>query len=155
MVAKNFNEISIYRGLSVENLIMTPVGTIAQFWLGHFFYVKAWKAAIHFHANMDTLIVLGTTAAWGYSIISIIVSLFRDSDEPARTLYEVSIFLITFVLLGRYLENLAKGKTSAAITKLLSLQAETAILLIKNPETDETEVLSEFYFHYFFIGKRD
>ena len=82
--------------------------------------------------------MLGTSAAYFYSILSIIVGMV-DPDFVVTLFFETSTLLITFVLLGRLLKEIAKRKTSQAISKLLSLQPTTAILLIPNEKGELEE----------------
>lgn len=107
-------------------LLATPV----QFYVGKGFYFGAWHALKNRTANMDSLIALGTSAAYFYSVYAV---LFQPELEQY---FEVATILITFVLLGKYLEAIAKGKTSAAIKKLMSLQAKTAIVIRKGKEKE-------------------
>ncbi|KAJ7520894.1 hypothetical protein O6H91_19G028200 [Diphasiastrum complanatum] len=103
--------------------LVTPV----QFVIGSRFYVGAYRSLQHGSANMDVLVVLGTTSAYLYSV----GALFYGAvvGYRATTYFETTSMLITFVLLGKYLEVIAKGKTSEAIGKLLELVPTTAILM--------------------------
>ena len=128
--------IKIWRGLTPLAIVLFVLATPVQFWLGLDFHVRAVKAIRHCSATMDVLVSLGTNAAYFYSIIAIIISLAVPEFE-SDLYFETSVLLITFILLGRYLENVAKGKTSEAITKLMSLQAPTTVLLTLNEETGD------------------
>ncbi|KAG0598266.1 hypothetical protein M758_12G059200 [Ceratodon purpureus] len=103
--------------------LVTPV----QFFLGRRFYIGAYKSLRRKSANMDVLVALGTTAAYVYSVCALFYGAATDMQLP--TYFETSAMLITFVLLGKYLEVLAKGKTSEAIGKLLQLVPTHAVLL--------------------------
>lgn len=103
--------------------LVTPV----QFVLGRRFYVGAYKSLKRRGANMDVLVALGTTAAYVYSVSAVLYGAATGIQLP--TYFETSAMLITFVLLGKYLEVLAKGKTSEAIGKLLQLAPTSALLL--------------------------
>ncbi len=92
-----------------------------QFIIGGRFYLGAWRALKDKSANMDTLVALGTSAAFFYSLW---MSLTHGAH--AHLYYETSAVLVTLILLGKLLEARAKGKTSSAIGKLLELQAKTA-----------------------------
>ena len=98
--------------------LTTPV----VFWSGGTFFAKAWRLAKQRTANMDTLIALGVGSAYGYSL----PALFR---RRGHIYFEAGAAIITFVLLGRYLEERAKGKAGEAIRKLVDLQPQTATLL--------------------------
>lgn len=127
---------SIFRGLTIDGLLTFLFTTPIQFWIGSTFYISAFKSLKHKSANMDVLIVVGTSAAYFYSLISLFIGII-DPNFNVVLFFETSSFLITFVLLGRVLENVAKGKTSDAIAKLISLQPEE-VILIKTTETGET-----------------
>ncbi len=114
----------------VNFLLTTPI----QFIAGYPFYKSALRAARHAKANMDTLIVLGTSAAYFYSV----AATFFLAGYVA--FYDTAALLLTFIILGRTLEAIAKGRTSRAIRKLLDLQAKVAVV-IRNGE--EITVLIE------------
>ena len=92
------------------------------FYSGHAFYVNAWKQAKHFTSNMDTLVALSTSIAFLFSLFN--------------TLYEAATVIIAFVLVGKLMEEKAKGKTSMAIRKLMGLQPKTARILRDGKEED-------------------
>jgi Cu+-exporting ATPase len=105
------------------NLVMFLLTTPIQFIGGYPFYRSSLRGLVHRKTNMDTLIMLGTTVAYVYSVVaSFILTGFM-------TFYDTSAMLITFILLGRWLEAIAKGRTSRAIRSLMDLQPSTAILL--------------------------
>ncbi|MHA2022287.1 MAG: cation transporter [Candidatus Thorarchaeota archaeon] len=109
-------------GISPEilNFILT---TPIQFGTGYPFYKSSLKAARHGKANMDTLIILGTSAAYFYSVAATFIL------EGYVAFYDTAALLITFILLGRTLEAVAKGRTSRAIRKLMDLQAKVAVII--------------------------
>ncbi len=109
-------------GMSPElmNFILT---TPIQFIAGYPFYKSSLRAARHGKANMDTLIILGTSAAYFYSVAA---TFFL---EGYVAFYDTAALLITFIILGRTLEAVAKGRTSKAIRKLLDLQAKVAVVI--------------------------
>ncbi|MBI5414240.1 copper-translocating P-type ATPase [Candidatus Peregrinibacteria bacterium] len=116
--------------IGIISLILTiPV----QFYAGSGFYKGAWSSLKMRTFNMDSLIAIGTSTAFFYSLGNYLVSSFNNfsvlglNGEKVPDLYfETAAFLITFVLLGKWLESKAKGRTSDAITKLMGLQAKTA-----------------------------
>ncbi len=115
-------------GISFKGILLFLLTTPIQFWLGWQFHRGAYKAIMAKYGNMDVLVSLGTNAAYFYSILALISPLFL----PKITLhdfFETSAFLITFILLGKYLEYRAKGKTSEAIKKLMNLQPKTALVV--------------------------
>ncbi|XP_077219867.1 copper-exporting ATPase / responsive-to-antagonist 1 / copper-transporting ATPase (RAN1) [Tasmannia lanceolata] len=104
--------------------------TLVQFVVGKRFYVAAYRALRNGSTNMDVLVALGTSASYFYSIGALLYGAVTGFWSP--TYFETSAMLITFVLLGKYLEVLAKGKTSDAIKKLIELAPATALLLVKD-----------------------
>lgn len=107
-------------------VLATPV----QFVIGWQFYVSAYKALKNGSANMDVLVVLGTSAAYFYSLYLTIDSLKMSGMHHTVELYfETSAVLITLILVGKWFEALAKGRSSDAIRSLMGLQAKTALVL--------------------------
>ena len=108
-----------------------------QLWCGSSFYIGAWKAFKNHTATMDTLIALGTLAAFSYSItVTLNPTFFIAQGLQPEVYYEVSVIVITLILLGKLFENRAKGETSDAIRKLIGLQAKTARVLRDGKESD-------------------
>jgi len=107
-------------------LLTTPV----QFWAGMRFHAAAFSAIRHGTTNMNTLISVGTSSAYLYSIAATFVpQLFLDGGVTPQVYFDTSATIITLILLGRLLEARAKGKTSEAIRKLMGLQAKTATVI--------------------------
>ena len=99
------------------------LSTLVQFIAGWRYYRGAWGALKARTANMDTLIVIGSTTAWGYSTFAV---LFPDL-APSRDLYfDASALILALILVGKYLEEVARGRASDAVRKLLDLQPVTA-----------------------------
>ncbi|PIR44473.1 MAG: copper-translocating P-type ATPase [Candidatus Vogelbacteria bacterium CG10_big_fil_rev_8_21_14_0_10_51_16] len=117
----------------VQLLLATPV----QLWIGLVFYRAAWPALKNRTATMDTLVAIGTSVAYLYSLVITLapeaVSKLGIAPEPY---FDVSTIIIGLILLGRYFEAKAKAGTSEAITKLIGLQAKTARLVKDGMETD-------------------
>ncbi|KAJ9061447.1 Cu(2+)-transporting P-type ATPase [Entomophthora muscae] len=118
-------------GIFLQMLLTIPL----QFGVGWMFYVNSYRALSHNNATMDVLIALGTSAAFFFSIFSILVSMY--SMNPPTCFFETSAMLITFVTLGRYLENRAKAKTSSALSKLMSLTPPMCTLVTLDPPSEE------------------
>ncbi len=107
----------------VQLALATPV----QFWAGWQFYRGAWAMARHRTTDMNTLIALGTSAAYLYSLVATVVpQVFRAGGLAPQVYYETSSIIIVLILLGRYLEARAKGQTSEAIRALLALKPPLA-----------------------------
>lgn len=115
----------------VAALLTLPV----LFWSGSDFFSGAWAALKHRSANMNTLIALGTAAAWAYSTFAILFpAVFPEgTSEP---FYDVVAVVIALVVLGQALELRAKGRTSEALKKLMGLQAKTARVIRDEQEMD-------------------
>lgn len=107
----------------VQMLLATPV----QFIIGRHFYVGAYKALRNGSANMDVLVVMGTSAAYFYSLYQAIVTI--GSHHGPHLYFETSAVLITLIILGKLFEARAKGRSSEAIKKLMGLQAKTATVI--------------------------
>ncbi|MEW6086645.1 MAG: heavy metal translocating P-type ATPase [Chloroflexota bacterium] len=132
--------VPVIRDLSMETIrwawILSAVATLpVLFYSGYDFFTGAWAAFKHRSANMNTLIALGTGAAWLYSTFAIAFpSLFPEgTSEP---FYDVVAVVIALVVLGQALELRAKGQSSAAIKKLLGLQAKSARVIRDGKELD-------------------
>lgn len=120
-------------GLPMPHLLMNPwfqllLATPVQFWIGWQFYVGAYKSLKNKSANMDVLVALGTSAAYFYSLAEAIKTIGNQGYMP-HLYFETSAVLITLILVGKLFEALAKGRTTEAISKLLSLQAKEATVI--------------------------
>ena len=127
------------RALPMEqlNLFALVPATFVQLWGGGRFYRAAWRAARHGAANMDTLIAVGTTAAWGYSaVITLAPQLVMDAGLEPAAYFDSSTLIIGFVLLGRWLEARAKSQAGGAIRRLLALEPPVARRIEGDHESD-------------------
>ncbi|KAH9022104.1 copper P-type ATPase CtaA [Lactarius deliciosus] len=135
---------NIIPGIPLGHLLVAIITTPAQFWVGQKFYRNAYKALKHKSATMDVLVMLGTSAAYFYSLFTLIASAFDpDPNMPPFVFFDTSTMLIMFVSLGRYLENSAKGKTSAALTDLMALAPSMAIIYTDATCTQEKKIPTE------------
>lgn len=117
----------------VQLVLTTPV----VFWCGGSFYRNGWKTLKRHTATMDTLIALGTSAAYLYSLfVTIFPKFFIAQGLIPHVYYEVAAIVITLILLGRLLENRARGQTSEAIRKLIGMQARDARVIRDGKEID-------------------
>jgi Cu+-exporting ATPase len=122
--------------LETLNWLALVPATAVQAWAGGRFYRAAWRAARHGATNMDTLVAVGTSAAWGYSaVVTLAPWIARSAGLEPATYFDSSAIIIGLVLLGRWLEARAKGRTTAAIRGLIALQPETARLVRGDTET--------------------
>ncbi len=112
----------------VWGLIQLGLAAPVQFWVGRRFYRQAWSELVHKSPGMNTLVMLGSSSAFGYSLLALVApSIFPAGT--AHLYFEAAAVIITLVLFGKLLEARAKGRTSAAITKLMQLQVKTARVL--------------------------
>ncbi|MSO89524.1 MAG: copper-translocating P-type ATPase [Rhodospirillaceae bacterium] len=112
----------IDRPLGLPGWLQLALATPVQFWIGGRFYVSAWKALKAGAGNMDLLVALGTSAAYGLSAYLVAAG----ADHRSSLYFEASAVVITLVLLGKYLEGRAKRGTTAAIRALMKLRPDTA-----------------------------
>ena len=119
----------ILPGINLHNLLLLILVTPVQFVGGRYFYIEAFRAIRHGNANMDLLIMLTTTIAYGYSVFVLIWFMLANAKHSPHVFFETPPMLLIFVSLGRWLEHIAKGKTSEALTKLISLQPSDACVI--------------------------
>jgi P-type Cu+ transporter len=131
----------MYLPLPVPMMDLAPLlliaATVVQFWAGGVFYRAAWAAARHGGTNMNTLVAVGTSAAYGYSAF---VTLWPDLAArwgfEYHLYYESAVIVIALILMGRWLEARAKKRTGEAIKALMGLQAKTARVIRDGMEQD-------------------
>ncbi|KAD4384246.1 hypothetical protein E3N88_24414 [Mikania micrantha] len=138
----NWLSYKIHKMLTIGMVSRLVLCTPVQFIIGRRFYVGSYHALRRRSANMDVLVALGTNAAYFYSVYTVIKASLSDKFE-GQDFFETSTMLISFILLGKYLESMAKGKTSDALAKLTDLAPDTACLLTVDNEgtiLSETEI---------------
>jgi len=114
-------------------LLTTPV----QFWAGRHFYQNAWASLKHGSTNMNTLVVVGTSAAYGYSsVLTFFPDLLGHYAAHGGAYYDTSAVIITLILFGKFLEARAKSRAGEAIKKLMGLQPRTARVIRDGNEQD-------------------
>jgi Cu+-exporting ATPase len=118
-------------------LVLLMLTTPVQFWLGWQFYRGAWTAARHGTSDMNTLIAVGTSAAYGYSAVAALApALFVATGQTPQVYFETAAMIISLILLGRFLEARAKGRAADAIRGLLNLQPQTARVVRSEREVE-------------------
>jgi len=123
-----------------EPYLLWALATPVQFWAGLRFYRGAWGALKHKTSDMNTLIAVGTSVAYFYSLIAVVFpSLFAAGMMEPHLYFDTSAMIIALVLLGRFLEARARGQTSEALKKLIGMQPKTA-LVIREGEQREVPV---------------
>lgn len=115
-------------GLYLGDLICLILTIPVQFGIGRRFYISSYKSLKHGSPTMDVLVTLGTSAAFFFSVAAMLVSILIPPHTRPSTVFETSSMLITFITLGRYLENRAKGQTSKALSRLMSLAPSMATI---------------------------
>ena len=126
--AFDFGSAILIPGLTLGDLLCFVLTIPVQFGIGKRFYVSAYKSLKHKSPTMDVLVVLGTSAAFFYSCFAVLVSVLFPPHPTPSTVFDTSSMLITFITLGRWLENRAKGQTSAALSRLMSLAPSMATI---------------------------
>lgn len=125
------------------NWIMWVFSTPVLFWFGKSFFINAWKQLKHRKANMDTLVALSTGIAYLFSVFNTLNPDFWHSRGlHAHVYFEAATVVITFILLGKVLEERAKGNTASAIKKLVGLQPKTVIRLTEEGNQEEVKISS-------------
>lgn len=123
------------------NYIMWVFSTPVILFFGRQFFINAWKQTRHRSANMDTLVALSTGVAYIFSVFNTLFSDFwHTRGIHAHVYFEAGAVVITFILLGKLLEEKAKGNTSAALKKLMGLQVKTVFLVEQNGDLKETGI---------------
>ncbi|KAM3067638.1 Cu(2+)-transporting P-type ATPase [Clarireedia jacksonii] len=117
-----------FPGLYLGDIVCLALTIPVQFGIGKRFYVSAYKSMKHGSPTMDVLVVLGTSAAFFFSVAAMIVSVLAPPHTRPSTIFDTSSMLITFITLGRFLENRAKGQTSKALSRLMSLAPSMATI---------------------------
>ncbi len=134
-----FYHIEIFPNVFLKDFLLFLFVTPVQFWVGKSFYTKSFAVLRHRSATMDVLVMIGTSAAYFYSLFVMIYHFFVPQFY-SDVFFDTAAYLITFIIFGKYLEANAKGKTSTAIKDLLDQQATTANLLTYN---ENGEIIEE------------
>ena len=120
------------------NWLIFALSTPVIFWCGKQFFVLSARALRHFSTTMDTLVAMGTVAAWAYSTYSLIALRGQGHMQSEHIYFETGTVIVTLILLGRYLESMAKSRMSDSIRKLMDLAPKSATIV--GPDGVEREV---------------
>ncbi len=131
----------MYLPIDISMATLAPIlliaATVVQVWAGGIFYKAAWAAGKHGSANMNTLVAVGTSVAYGYSaFVTLWPNLAERWELPFDLYYESAVIIISLILMGRWLEARAKRSTGEAIRALMGLQATTARVVRDGAEVD-------------------
>lgn len=126
----DFGNVMLIPGIYLGDVICLVLTMPVQFGIGKRFYVSAYKSIKHGSPTMDVLVILGTSCAFFFSVIAMIVSLLFPPHTRPSTIFDTSTMLITFITFGRFLENRAKGQTSKALSRLMSLAPSMATIYV-------------------------
>tara|TARA_R110001592_G_scaffold127450_1_gene339244 strand:+ start:69672 stop:71891 length:2220 start_codon:yes stop_codon:yes gene_type:complete len=130
-----------FMDMPYANEIMWAFSTPVVLWLGRDFFINAWKQAKHRKANMDTLVTLSTGIAYVFSVFNMLFADFwHQRGLHAHVYFEAAAVIIAFILLGKLLEEKAKGNTSSAIKKLMGLQPKTVVIMQANGTEKQTAI---------------
>jgi P-type Cu2+ transporter len=127
----------LFMNMPYANWIMMILSTPVLFYFGRTFFINAWKQARHRKANMDTLVAVSTGAAWIFSVFNTIYPAYWTKQGlQANVYFEAAAVVISFISVGKWLEEKAKSKTSSAIRKLIGLQVKTVHVLRNREQID-------------------
>ena len=130
-----------FMDIPYANQIMWAFATPVVAWLGRDFFINAWKQARHRSANMDTLVALSTGIAYVFSVFNMLFADFwHHRGLHAHVYFEAAAVIIAFILLGKLLEEKAKGNTSSAIKKLMGLQPKTVMVIQADGSEKQTAI---------------
>lgn len=131
-----------FMDIPYANYIMWAFSTPVIVWLGKDFFINAWKQAKHRSANMDTLVALSTGIAYLFSVFNtLFMEVWHSRGLHAHVYFEAATVVIAFILLGKLLEEKAKGNTSSALKKLIGLQPKTVTILNSKGEPEEIPIV--------------
>lgn len=124
----DFGAIELIPGIFLGDVLCLGLTIPVQFGIGKRFYISAYKSLKHRSPTMDVLVVFGTSSAFFFSVFAMTVALLAPPHSRPSTVFDTSTMLITFITLGRWLENRAKSQTSQALSRLMSLAPSMATI---------------------------
>lgn len=133
----NFLKFKIINGLYFDDLLNFCLTVPLQFGIGARFYKNAYNSLSHGAPTMDVLVCLSTSCAFFFSCLSVLYAVITHRDQRPSTLWDTATMLVTFIMCGKYLENKAKGQTSVALSRLISLVPSTTSIYDNYPVDGE------------------
>lgn len=135
--AKEGLEQTIVSGLTINAFVLWLLVTPVMIIPGRYFFVLAWKDLRHGIANMYLLVTLGVSAAYIYSFMAVVMNMADGSSvEGGAHFFETASTLLTLIVLGKYLDHLARARTSDALTRLMESQAQVALRLVPPADSE-------------------
>ncbi|MEN6456566.1 MAG: heavy metal translocating P-type ATPase [Prolixibacteraceae bacterium] len=135
------DQTEVHNSVSYVNIIMWAFTTPVLFWFGRSFYINAWKQAKHGSANMDTLVAMSTGVAYLFSVFNTLFPQFwMERGLEAHVYFEAAAVIVSFILLGKLLEEKAKGNTSYALKKLMGLRPNAVTIVHEEGHQKEVPV---------------
>lgn len=128
-----FLKTRVISAIYFDDLISIALTIPVQFGIGWRFYQKSYVTLKHGAPNMDVLVTVSTSCAFFFSLLSVIYNVARGSESRPNTIWDTSVMIFSFILFGKYLENRAKGQTSVALSRLISLMPSSTTIY-SNPE---------------------
>ena len=135
-MARDFGLVGVWAQAPWVNWLFWALATPVQFYVGWDYYVGAFKSLRNRSANMDVLVAMGSSVAYLYSVAVLVARTVGSTALGHHVYFETSALIITLIVLGKLLEARAKGQTSAAIKKLIGLQAKAARVVRNGQEVD-------------------
>lgn len=130
-----------FMDMPYANELMWALSTPVVVWFGRHFFVNAWRQLKHRSANMDTLVALSTGIAYSFSVFNTLYpSFWHSRGLHAHVYFEAAAVVITFILVGKLLEEKAKANTSSAIKKLIGLQPSTVTIVRDNNQLEDIPI---------------
>ncbi len=131
----------VFMHMPYANEIMWILSTPVVFWLGRNFFIDAWKQLKHRSVNMNTLVALSTGIAYLFSVFNVLFpSFWHSRGIHPHVYFEAASVIIAFILLGRLLEEKAKGSTASSIKKLMGLQPKTVLIINESGLEEEISI---------------
>ncbi len=135
-MGRDFGLLGVWSHAQWVNWLMFVLATPVQFYVGWDYYRGGWKSLRNGSANMDVLVAMGSSVAYGYSVVVMIALMLGSTAAGEHVYFETAALIITLIKLGKLLEVKAKGETSAAIKELIGLQPKTARVVRDGAEVD-------------------